>query len=725
MRKGFLQKLNPWLEKKLSYPGCTHNKLVGHQSVWKNTLTSFISTLLLTLGLLIFAPQLTLLIHYGYVLLILFPLTLNLFLLFPHRFMVVGFSQGLSLNLISFFFILKLGGIPTSGGLIFVGLSVALATVPLQMAWYSVMMFSVYLFLVVFMVALKPWLHIPEQMTPGLNSVMFMLNTMSTAGSSLLFVLNFIRQQRLYDDLEARKLKEINEAKDKLFTNITHEFRTPLTVIQGMTDLIENSPDEWLKEGTSRIRNNSNILLRLVNQMLDLARIESGLLPVRMVRGNVNAFMVYVTELFGSVARIREIALLNAVEREPFEMDYDPDKLLQILSNLLSNALKFTGRGGEVEVSSCRDTGDSVLTIIVRDTGTGIAPEHLPQIFERFYQGHTKSGDQPGTGLGLFYTRELVELLKGSITVKSIPGEGTEFSVELPVTRNAPPETIPDPGKIEKQVVTCLPVQPEKLHSGSEEVVAGSGLPLMLIVEDSSEVSLYLGAILKKEYQIVFAENGKAGYEKAVSTIPDVILSDVMMPEMDGIEMLEKVKGDFRTSHIPVVMLTARADVDSRLEGLGKGADAYLAKPFNEMELHIVLKNLVEIRRKLHERYAVTNRPAESPAEEFRMEDAFMAKVRQVLEANLEDEEFGVSGLCRELAVSRTQLYRKFKSLSNKTLSDYFKILRLYKARELLSTSDFNVTEICFAVGFKNLSYFSREFKSEFGRSPGEFRNGK
>lgn len=321
MRKDFLYELNLWLDKRLSYPGCTHKALLGHQSVWKNTITSFSSTLLITTGLLVFAPQLTLFIYYGYVLLILFSITLNLFLLFPRRFMVVGFSQGLTLNLITFYFILRLGGIPTSGGLIFVGLSVAMATVPLQMAWYSVMMFSIYLFLVVLMVVLKPWLHVPAQMTPGLNSVMYMVNTMSMAGSSLLFVLNFIRQQRLYDDLEAGKLREINEAKNRFFTNITHEFRTPLTVIQGMSDLIDQNPEEWLKEGTSRIRSNSNVLLRLVNQMLDMARIESGLMPVRPVLGNINTFVVYVTELFGSVARIREVTLVDEVDRDPFVMD--------------------------------------------------------------------------------------------------------------------------------------------------------------------------------------------------------------------------------------------------------------------------------------------------------------------------------------------------------------------------------------------------------------------
>jgi YesN/AraC family two-component response regulator len=218
------------------------------------------------------------------------------------------------------------------------------------------------------------------------------------------------------------------------------------------------------------------------------------------------------------------------------------------------------------------------------------------------------------------------------------------------------------------------------------------------------------------------AGNGKIGLEKALEAMPDIILSDVMMPVMDGIELLIKVKNDIRTSHIPVVMLTAKADIDSRLEGLERGADAYLAKPFDEKELRIQLRNLVEIRKKLHARYASFDKLTASPDASLKMEDAFMIKVKQVLEANLEDDEFGIDQLCNELAVSHAQLYRKFKSLSNITIADFFKSLRLRRAKELLQTTDLNVTEVTFAVGFKNLSHFSREFSREFGKAPSEIK---
>lgn len=247
-------------------------------------------------------------------------------------------------------------------------------------------------------------------------------------------------------------------------------------------------------------------------------------------------------------------------------------------------------------------------------------------------------------------------------------------------------------------------------------------MPLLLLVEDSTDVVLYLKAILRYEYRIEIAENGRVGLGKALEIIPDIILSDVMMPVMDGIEMLEKIKNDIRTSHIPVVMLTAKADIDSRLEGLERGADAYLAKPVDEKELNIQLKNLINLRKKLHERYATLEKIPETSDKFLKKEDDFMIEVRQVLEANLVDDEFGISHLCSELAVSRAQLYRKFRSLSDRTIADYFKTLRLFKAKELLTTSKLNVTEVAFSVGFKSLAYFSREFTHQFGINPREYR---
>jgi YesN/AraC family two-component response regulator len=286
-------------------------------------------------------------------------------------------------------------------------------------------------------------------------------------------------------------------------------------------------------------------------------------------------------------------------------------------------------------------------------------------------------------------------------------------------------------------VIKVTDDQNEKVRSSGEPLYSGQSpeeelltigaagpvkLPLLLIVEDSSDVVMYLQAILRYEYRIEVAGNGSIALEKALEIIPDIILCDVMMPVMDGIELLEKVKNDIRTSHIPVVMLTAKVDIDSRLAGLERGADAYLAKPVDERELHIQLKNLVELRKRLYKRYRSLEKFPETSDINIKKEDEFMIKVKQVLETNFQDEEFGILNLCGELAVSQSQLYKKFKSLSNITIGDYFKLIRLHKARELLLTTSFNVTEVAYATGFKSLSYFSREFAHKFGKPPSEFR---
>jgi DNA-binding response OmpR family regulator len=465
--------------------------------------------------------------------------------------------------------------------------------------------------------------------------------------------------------------------------------------------------------------------------MLNLAKAETGAVSVNYVRRDVNKYLAYLVEQFSSEALRKRIDLRFASAGDSFEMDFDPDKLLHILTNLVSNALKYTPEGGRVEVTTGVLDNGKKFSIRIKDTGIGIEKEHMEHLFDRFYRiEHQLSPG--GTGIGLALTKEMVHLLQGTISVESIKDEGSEFTVLLPVSRIAPLSDIPEVADLvlftddqfEKGRSSGEPFSPRQ--SSGELLLVGTvsqaKLPSLLIVEDNSDVVQYLQAILRYEYRIMVAGNGYIGLKKALEIIPDIILSDVMMPVMDGIEMLEKVKNDMRTSHIPVVMLTAKADIDSRLAGLERGADAYLAKPVDERELHIQLRNLVELRKRLYERYRSLERFPETSDVSIKKEDEFMIKVRQVLETNLQDDEFGISHLCRELAVSHAQLYRKFKSLSNITIADYFKSLRLYKAREMLLTTNRNVTEVAFTTGFKSLSYFSREFTNEFGKSPSAFR---
>jgi len=724
-------RLNLWLDKKLAYPGCSRKQLQGNITVFENHIFLVIFGFVIAFALMIFAPQAKIFAQYMTAFGCLYSLSLILQLLFPKHFMVTHACISSTMHVMTFYYVIQLGGIATSGGLIFAGITNVLTTIPRQKAWLPILMFVIFSVWVILLLFIKPWLSVPDEMTPVLNAVLWMISSVMLTGAELAFVLRFIRQQRKLEELEASHLKEINEFKDQFFTNITHEFRTPLTIIDGMTDLIRAKPDQWMGNGLEKIKTNSRILLRLVNQMLNLAKTEAGTVSVNLVCRDVNKYLAYLVEQYSLEALRKKIDLKFLSEGEPFEMDFDPEKLMHIITNLVSNALKYTSVGGRVEVTTDVVDSGKMFSIRVKDTGRGIEREHLDHLFDRFYRVEPQLSPG-GTGVGLALTKEMVQLLHGTISVDSTKGEGSEFTVLLPVTRNAPfidvAEAVdPIMGTDYRYENSNFSGEPFYTAQPLEELLSDQAVvpvkrPLLLIVEDSSDVVLYLQAILKYEFRIEVAENGRIGVEKAIEIIPDIILSDVMMPVMDGIEMLEKVKNDIRTSHIPVVMLTAKADIDSRLYGLERGADAYLAKPVNERELHIQLNNLVDLRKKLHERYASLNKIPETSDKYLKKEDDFMRKIRDVLEANLIDDEYGIYNLCRELGVSRPQLYRKFRSLCDKTIAEYFKALRLQKGKELLSTTSLNVSEVTYRVGFKSLAYFSREFTREFGESPSKFR---
>lgn len=721
MNSTLLHTLNLWVEKRHNYTGCDSKTLVIRKTLWIATLMGFFATLFLTVAFLLFAPQLTILITYGYVMLLIL-LTSMLFSQWPRKHLKLYYTIELTMLLFTtFYFIFKLGGITTSGGLIFIALSFVLSSIPLQDKRVSIFLFILFTILLVVAALSTRLLTVPDQMTHQVNTIVFMLNTLWLVAYLLYINLNVIFQQDQIDTIEAEKLKEINQTKSNLFNNITHEFRTPLTIIQGMADLVKGKPEEWLETGINKIKANSNILLRLVNQILALAKIESGALPINLKQADIISYINILTELFRSDAIIRNIELKYSPCQEHFVMDFDADKLMHIVSNLISNALKYTSEGGSIEVSTFLTANERELVIVVKDNGMGIDAEHLEHLFERFYQIQSSSV-QGGTGLGLAVSKEMVELHNGSISVKSTKGEGSEFIVMLPVSQNAVATDDIGMGFTPQYFAEYHQLLQEQEISNNFKNSETTHLPVLLIVEDNPDLVQYLSAILNNEYKIEIAANGRVGWDLALQLIPDVIISDVMMPEMDGIEMLSRIKNDIRTSHIPVVMLTAKADSDSRLTGLEKGADAYLSKPFNQKELLIELKKLIELRKKMYERYAFFEKQPQTIAAGTNMEDLFMLKVRKVLEENLEDSEFGITQLCGELAVSHTQLYRKFSQLSNQSVASYFKILRLHKAKEMLANPEMNISQAAFAVGFKNLSHFSREFTREFGKNPSEFR---
>ncbi len=514
---------------------------------------------------------------------------------------------------------------------------------------------------------------------------------------------------------EARQLRELDHFKTRLYTNITHEFRTPLTVIMGMADQVLDNPKDWFREGLGTIKRNSRQLLGLVNQLLDLSKLESGHLPVDLVQDDIVGYLKYLTESFHSYAESKDLRLHLLTGEDALVMDFDPEKIQAIFSNLVGNAIKFTPAGGDVYISLDRKE-ENWLELRVKDNGQGISEDQLPHIFDRFYQADdssTRSGG--GTGIGLALTRELIHLLEGTIEVTSREGKGTEFSVCLPITTGAVINAAPYPTE---GLVVGLPAATALPATGDPT----EDLPLALLIEDNLDVLQYLSACLRGQYRLETATDGHSGIERAIKLVPDIIISDVMMPEKDGFEVVQTLKADERTSHIPIVLLTAKADQESRLTGLDRGADAYLAKPFDKQELEVLLRKLIQLRRRLSARYATLS-PAGSPnGQTEAREDAFLRKVRHIVEENLVDDDFGISGLCHELSISRSQLHRKLNALTGKSTSQVIRTIRMQRAQELLRNDELNISEVGYAVGYGNPSHFTQEFIKEFGQAPSQYR---
>jgi len=540
----------------------------------------------------------------------------------------------------------------------------------------------------------------------------------------LYLVYGFLLRRKLAQ-AEVIRLKDLDQVKTRIYTNLTHEFRTPLTVISGIADHILSQPSmENLKDGLPMIKRNSGQLLRLINQMLDLSKLESGRLSAKMIHDDILSYLKYLTESFHSFADSKDIRLHLLPCFEELQMDFDPEKIQAIFSNLVGNAVKFTPPGGNIYINiekiTSREMGD-LLEIKVKDTGKGISSEHLPYIFDRFYQvDNSSTRPDEGTGIGLALTKELVQLMSGTIEVSSRVGKGTEFTLRLPIQNVAPKGSV---GELAKESLPNATELMDVSAFGTAEDYDES-LPLALLIEDNEDVLSYLELCLQGKYRIQKARNGLQGIQFAIELIPDIIVSDVMMPEKDGYEVVERLKKDERTSHIPIILLTAKADLESRLEGLERGADAYLSKPFDKKELEVRLRKLIELRQKMTARYASLSPEGipETPAEI--QEDAFLKKLRSIVEAHLDSEEFGIGELCKELAVSRTQLHRKLKALTNKSTSQVIRTIRMQEAKKLLLNPDMHISEIGYAVGYGNPSHFTQEFTKEFGEAPSFFRKG-
>lgn len=612
-----------------------------------------------------------------------------------------------------------MGGLLNAGGAIFIGLIGPMYALTLPNKKRAVFVFLLYMCLMYITTLLQ------DQSFTNYKLYYYILGF--TLGITMAFMglYYYTRQVERLKKEENHRMNELDEFKSKFYTHITHEFRTPLTIILGMVEQMKNNPKKWTVEGLKMIQRNGQKLLKLTNQMLDLSKLEANSMSVNLIQDDIAIYLKYLVESFHSLAGTKNIQLSFSADIEEINMDFDPDKIQEIMSNLLSNAIKFTPNGGHVRVSLSRDINaiDQPLILSIQDTGVGIPAEDLSKVFNRYFQANNHKDElTEGTGLGLALTQELVHLLKGEITLRSIPEEGTTFTVRLPITNLAQNRHIDLSKKLALTDIDSSKTD-EKGKSTLDEVREKL---VLLIVEDNKDVVIYLHSLLSNIYQIEVASNGLEGFKKATNIIPDLVISDVMMPVMDGYTFCEKVKADIRTSHIPVILLTARADVRSKMEGLKVGADVYLAKPFNKEELLVRIKKLIGLRKELQNRYkslaALSSHIKPTSSHILHKEDTFMQKVRQILELHLCEEEFGIIELCHSVGMSRSQLYRKFSALTDTTVHHFIRKLRLMKAKELLLTTDLNVSEIAYDIGFKNPSHFSRIYSEEFGIAPSKTR---
>jgi signal transduction histidine kinase/DNA-binding response OmpR family regulator len=510
---------------------------------------------------------------------------------------------------------------------------------------------------------------------------------------------------------EIARREEVAAFKNRFYDNITHEFRTPLTIIIGMAESLRLHLDKQTKNAGQLIERNGRDLLRLVNQLLALSKVQTGVLELKLVNADVIPFIKMVTESLKSLADMKNQQLTILTTPNQLFMDFDPDLLQHILTNLVSNALKFTPEAGQISIIATYKNNDEELEIKVTDNGIGISQASLPFIFDRFYRVKNEAAGAPeGSGIGLALAKELLHLMKGRIEVESIEGQGSVFSVYVPVKNTLLP-TIPS----EEFPVSTLPI----INKDKTEP------PILLLVEDNYDLVEYLRLILQDQYQLLTAANGQEGLQLAFEHLPDIVLSDVMMPGMDGLEFCQTLKKDQRTSHIPVVMLTALATVGDKIGGLQRGADGWLVKPFDRAELFATLVTMLENRERI--RMYFEQGKGGVPDTELNpvllQQKIFLDLIRSCIDAHLEDT-YGVPELAKDLGMSEAQHYRKMKALGLGSPALFIRSHRLQRALDLLKTTDLTVKEIAYRTGFSDPAYFSNCFQKEFGKSPSEYRKG-
>lgn len=533
---------------------------------------------------------------------------------------------------------------------------------------------------------------------------------------------NAVKVERLEKD----KMQEVEEMKLRFFTNISHEFRTPLTLILSPLEKLQQNPklNNTDKLQLSLMKNNASRLLRLVNQIMDMRKIEAGKLKLEARFGDIVSFIRNIVTTFEPLAHEKSINLVfTAISNQIFTF-FDEDKVDKIIFNLLSNAFKYTPDRGTitVRVSIVSSTEiknnqhDNYVEITVEDNGIGIPKEVQQKIFDRFYQYEDKTHKGQGTGIGLALTKDLVDLHNGSIKLISNTEnsfnekQGTRFIIHLPLLQE---EEISSNDHLINELDAEF--QPGVIKELPAEKT------IILIVEDNSDMRLFIKSHLQEDFYIIEASHGYTGFDQAVEHIPDLILCDVMMPGMDGIELSAKLKKDARTSHIPIVFLTAKASEESKIEGLETGAEDYITKPFNMDVLRQKILNILHSRKILQDKFSKQILLEPTNVKIVSHDEKFIDRAIRIVEKYMDDPDFNIDQFSREVGISKMQLYRKMNALTNQTAKEFIKMIRLKRAAQLLDQNAINVSEVAYAVGFRDLSYFRKCFKKQYGVAPSEY----
>jgi signal transduction histidine kinase/ligand-binding sensor domain-containing protein/DNA-binding response OmpR family regulator len=541
-----------------------------------------------------------------------------------------------------------------------------------------------------------------------------------------------LRQRDQVEEM-TQKVHEADQMKLRFFTNISHEFRTPLTLILGPVEKMLNSNlTNEIREQLSLIHRNALRLLRLVNEIMDFRKIETGRMKLRVTNSDFSAFMHDIYFSFNELAKRQKISYTFKCDKGEIFGWFDRDKMEKVLSNLISNSFKFTPPGGQIIVAieeQSRWDGNMYKKygiIKVSDNGRGISRENLERIFDRFYQveGSTSTGWQ-GSGVGLSLTKNLVDIHYGSIDVKSERWNGTTFTISIPIEKqNYNSEEIVDSLHSDNNFIVPLNSL-EEWEGEKDEIenktMADTSKPTVLLVEDNPDVRVYIKGEIKNDYNLLEAENGLEAIKLAKSHTIDLIVSDIMMPEMDGLELCSRIKTHLDTSHIPVILLTARTADDYKLKGLEMGADDYVFKPFNATVLSARIKNLIETRKLLRQRFGQDIYLSPKDITVTSPDEKFLTKALEVIEQFMSDSEFDVDKLVDEVGMSRSAFYRKLKSLTGQSANDFIKTIRLKRAAQILRQNKLTVSEVSYEVGFNDPQYFSKCFHKQFGKTPSQY----